>query len=133
TGNANPGAPTASVITTRNGSLVLGVGNDWDNAIGRNAGPNKTLVHQFLPTVRDSYWVQMESNAIVLSGTSVAINDTVPTGEQYNLSIVEILPAAGAGGSTYSISGMVSPASLGSGGQLTLSGAANAIVTADSS
>jgi hypothetical protein len=29
-----------------------------------------------------------------LSGTNVTINDTAPTGDQWNLSIVEILPAS---------------------------------------
>ncbi len=133
TGNANPGAPTASLITTRNGSLVLGVGSDWDSAIGRTVGLNQTLVHQFLPAAQDTYWVQMQSSAIPLSGASVAINDTAPTTDRYNLSIVEVLAAAGGGGSTFSISGTVGPTPLGTGTQLALSGAGTGTVTADSS
>jgi hypothetical protein len=61
----------------------------------------------------------------------VTINDTAPTGDQYNLSLVEILPLVSSGGSTYNIAGSVSPG--GSGTLLTLSGAASATVTADSS
>ncbi len=34
-GNARPGAPTATLITTRNNSWVFGVGNDFDNAVAR--------------------------------------------------------------------------------------------------
>ena len=33
TGNAKTGAPSASLTTTRAGSWVVGVGNDYDNAI----------------------------------------------------------------------------------------------------
>jgi len=33
-GATNPGAPTASLVTTRNNSWVFGVGNDFCNAIG---------------------------------------------------------------------------------------------------
>src|SRR6185437_7796732 len=95
TGNANPGAPAAVLTTTRNGSLVLGVGNDFDNAIGRTPGPNQSLIHQFLAPVGDTYWVQMLNGAIPLSGTAVVLNDTAPVGDRYNLSICEILPIPG--------------------------------------
>jgi hypothetical protein len=74
-----------------NGSLVLGVGNDWDNAITRTPGTGQTVVHQYLPPVGDTYWVQMQNSPTLLSGTSVTINDTAPTGDRYNLSIVEVL------------------------------------------
>jgi len=96
-GNANPGPPAANLVTTRNGSLVLGVGNDWDRAIARTLGTGQGLVHQFLASIGDTYWVQMQSNPIPLSGTNVSINDTAPAGDQYNLSIVEVLPILGSG------------------------------------
>ncbi len=35
TASAGSGAPTASLTTTTDGSLVVGVGDDWDNAIAR--------------------------------------------------------------------------------------------------
>jgi len=117
--SASSGAPTATLVTTQNASLVLGVGNDWDNAIGRTVGTGQTLVHQDLSSTGDTYWVQMQSNPTPLSGTSVTINDTAPTGDRYNLSIVEIIAAAG-GGSSFSISGTLTPASLVSGAVVTL-------------
>jgi len=92
-GNANPGAPTASLTTTRNNSWVVGVGDDWDNAISRTVGPNQTMVHQYLATVEDTYWVQRQNSTTPTSGTVVTINDTAPTGDRYNLTIVEVLPA----------------------------------------
>ena len=51
--NSSRGAPTASLTTTRNGSWVMGVGNDYDNAIGRTVGPNQSLVHQYLTPTGD--------------------------------------------------------------------------------
>ena len=60
--NAASGAPTATLVTTRDGSWVLGVGTDWDNPIPRSLGPGQTLVHQYLPPVGDTYWVQRQTN-----------------------------------------------------------------------
>ena len=91
--NANPGAPTATLVTTRANSLVVGVGNDYENAIARTLGPNQTLVQQFLSTDGDTYWVQRTTNLVPVAGTSVTINDTAPATDRYNLTICEILPA----------------------------------------
>jgi len=92
-GNAAAGAPQASLVTTRNYSWVIGVANDWDAAIGRTPGPAQTLVHQYLASVGDTYWVQRQTNTTPVSGTSVPINDTAPARDSYNLSICEVLPA----------------------------------------
>jgi len=90
-GNAGSGAPTASLVTTRANSLVVGVGNDWDNDIARTPGANQILVSQYLATVGDTFWVQRTSSVIPAAGTSVTINDTAPTADRYNLTICEIL------------------------------------------
>ncbi len=131
--NASRGAPTASLVTTRNNSWVFGVGNDFDNPLPRTPGSGQSLVHQAQPSVGDTYWVQMQNASTLLSGTTVTINDTAPTGDRYNLAIVEVLPASGGGGSTFGISGTISSQSSGSGALVTLSGAANATVNADTS
>jgi hypothetical protein len=128
--NAATGAPTASLVTTGNNSVLLGVGNDYDNAIARTVGTGQTLIHQDLTSAGDTYWVQMRSSAIPNSGTTVAINDTAPTQDRYNLSIVEVLAAAG-GTTTWSISGTISPVSGGSGATVALSGSSSATTTAD--
>ena len=93
TGNGLSGAPTASLVTTRNNSWVFGVGNDWDNGITRTTGVNQSLVHQYLATVHDTYWVQKQNNTTAQSGTTVVVNDTAPITDRYNLSVVEVLPA----------------------------------------
>ena len=108
TGNGSSGAPTASLHTTRNDSWVFGVGNDWTNAISRTPGSNQALVHQYLATVNDTYWVQALRLPTSASGTNVTINDTAPTSDLYNLSIVEILPATTS--SPLQISASASPA-----------------------
>jgi hypothetical protein len=91
-GNNWTGAPTASLVTTQNGSQVFGVGNDWDNAIPRTLGPQQVLIHQYLSPSGDTYWMQGKSAPTVLSGTTVTINDTAPSADQWNLVIVEVLP-----------------------------------------
>jgi uncharacterized repeat protein (TIGR01451 family) len=93
TGNSSKGAPTASLTTIRAGSLVVGVGNDWDNAINRTAGTGQTVVHTDLAPVGDTYWVQRQINTTPTSGTSVPINDTAPSTDRYNLSTAEVLAA----------------------------------------
>jgi hypothetical protein len=91
--NSSSGAPTANLVTTRANSWIFGVGNDYDNAIGRTTGAGQSLVHQYLTTAGDTYWVQMQNNPTPASGTTVTINDTAPTTDRYNLSICEVLPA----------------------------------------
>ena len=65
-------------------------GTSFPRAVARTAGPNQVIVHQALPSVGDTYWVQRTVNPTPQSGTSVTINDTAPTGDRYNLSICEI-------------------------------------------
>jgi len=90
-GATSPGGPpSATIVTTRNNSLVFGVGNDFDQAVARTVGPNQTIVNQYLATIGDTYWVQRTTTAVAATGTSVTINDTAPTGDRFNLSICEI-------------------------------------------
>jgi hypothetical protein len=137
-GNATSGAPTASLVTTRNNSWVLGIGNDWDQAISRVVGSNQSIIHQYLAAAGDTYWVQGENAPTPLAGSTVTINDTAPTGDHYNLTLVEVLPAtagggSGGGASTYTISGTISPTSSGAGTTVTLTGATSMAAIADSS
>lgn len=129
-GNAGSGAPTASLTTTRSNSLVLGVGNDWDNPFARVIGNNQTLLHQYLSSTGDTYWMQMQSTPIPTSGTVATINDTSPTTDRYNLSIVEVRPAIAA---TFTVSGTITPSAAGSGATITLSGAGSGTTTASGS
>jgi len=127
--SAGSGAPGASLVTTRDNSWVFGVGNDYDRAVARTLPAGQTLVSQYLATVGDTYWVQQQSAPTAAAGTAVAINDTAPTTDRYNLSIVEVRAAPPAG-ATYSVSGSVAPASIGAGATLTLRQGATTIASA---
>ena len=128
-GSSARGAPTASLTTTRSGSWVVGVGNDYDNAIARTVGANQVLVHQALSPTGDTYWTQIQNSATPTSGASVTLNDTAPTTDSFNLSILEVRPPLVG---TFSISGTISPIAAGAGATVALTGAATQTVTADS-
>ncbi|BCS53119.1 choice-of-anchor D domain-containing protein [Geobacter sp. SVR] len=88
--NAPSGAPTASLVTTRNNSWVFGVGNDWTFNVARTLGPNQAMVHEYVCPTWDTYWVQRQNSTTPLAGTTVTINDTAPTTDMYNLTLVEV-------------------------------------------
>jgi chitodextrinase len=90
---ASSGAPSASLTATQDGSVVWGVGNDWDGATSRTVGSGQTLVDQYVASnIGDTFWVQ-KVNATSTTGQVVTVSDTAPTNHQWNLAIVEILPA----------------------------------------
>lgn len=124
---AATGAPSVSVVTTRNNSWVFGVGNDFDNATARTPTSGQSLIHQVLTSAGDTYWVQMENSTTPLSGTTVPISDTAPTTDRWNLAVAEVLPSLG----PYSISGTVTPA--GTGATVALSGPVSTSTTLDAS
>jgi hypothetical protein len=112
-GSAASGAPTASLVTTRNNSWVVGVGNDYSRAVARTVPSNQILIHQDLAPVGDTYWVQRLSATTPTSPTTVIINDTAPTNDNYNLSIAEVLPTSsgsGGGGTTPPTVAVIAPA-----------------------
>jgi hypothetical protein len=90
--SAASGAPTATLTTTRDNSLVVGVGTDAASAVARTPGSNQNLVSSDLAPNNNTYWVQTQINTTPLSGTSVSVNDISPTSDKYNLTAVEILP-----------------------------------------
>lgn len=89
-GSASTGAPTASLTTQGANSWVFGVGVDWDHAAARTVGANQSMVHQNLDPNDYTTWVQRQNATVQPVGTVVTINDTSPTGDRWNLSIVEI-------------------------------------------
>jgi hypothetical protein len=91
--SAATGAPTVNVAAIGTGSLVFGVGNDWDGATARTVGAGQTMVHQWVDVgLGDTYWVQRRTAPTTGPG-AVAINDTAPTNHRWNLAGVEVLPA----------------------------------------
>ncbi len=85
------GAPTVSLTTTRAGSLVFAVGNDWDSPVARTVGAGQSIVNQWVDTtVGDTFWVQRLTAPTGTVGSVVTINDSAPTGDRWNLTAVEI-------------------------------------------
>ena len=96
-GNGSSGAQTASLTTTYANSWVWAAGDDWDAARGRSVGTNQTLEYQDLDTAAgDTYWTQSQASPSGSAGTNVAITDTAPTGDRWNLALLEIVPAVAA-------------------------------------
>ena len=117
--NAASGAPSASLVTTRAGSWVFGVGNDWDNPIARTPASGQTMIHETMSSTGDTYWVQRQNAPSGTAGSIVAISDTAPTADRFNLAICEVL-AAPSSPTTWSITGTISPAADGVGTAMTI-------------
>lgn len=130
--SARTGAPAVGLTTTRDNSWVWAVGSDWDHAIARTVPPDQVMVHQYLATVGDTYWIQRQASLTPLAGTQVFMNDTAPTADRYNLVAVEVLASDGTlppPAETYELWGSVSGAT---GVTVVLSGAGSARTTTDS-
>jgi hypothetical protein len=90
-GGAASGAPSVSLNTTEEGSLVFAIGNDYDNAAARTLGSNQVMLHQFLDTTTgDTYWSQYTGLITGAAGSLVTMNDTAPTNDQWNMAAVEL-------------------------------------------
>ncbi len=103
-GHNSSGAPSASLVTTQNNSLVVGAGNDYDYAIPRTPASGQTVVSQDLSSTQDTYWVQIENATTAVKGTKVTLEDTAPTSDQYDFSICEILPESSASSAELTLS-----------------------------
>jgi hypothetical protein len=90
--SAPSGQPSASLVTTRGNSLVIGVGTDWDSPRILTAPAGQTIVNQFRPPVGDTYWVQRTANPVTAAGTAVTISDTYGASmpDRWNMALIEI-------------------------------------------
>jgi hypothetical protein len=91
--SAGNGAPSVTLTTTKAGSLIYGVGNDWDNAVARVIGINQIMDNQRLDTgTGDTYWIQNQTYPpLIPAGASITLNDTAPTNDRWNFVSVEII------------------------------------------
>jgi hypothetical protein len=91
-GGAASGEPSVSLTTAEPGSLVYAVGSDGDSATSRTLGSNQTLMRQELDTTAGkTFWSQFTSAVTGPTGSLVTMNDTKPTGDQWNMAAVEIV------------------------------------------
>jgi hypothetical protein len=91
------GGPSATLTATRAGSMVWGVGNDWDRATARTVGTGQVKVDEYLASAGDTFWVQRQTAPTSLGGTAVTLNDTAPTNDRWNMTTVEVLPSEAGG------------------------------------
>ena len=89
-GSAANGATSLSLTAQAAGSLVYGVGIDYDNAAARTVPAGQTKVQEYLAASGDTMWVQRADAATSGAGSSVTLNNTAPTADQWNFAIVEI-------------------------------------------
>lgn len=88
------GAPSVSLTTTRPGSWVFGVGEDYSHAIARTPAPGQSIISQWVdPGPGETFWVQDLNTVTPNSGTSVTLADTAPTKDIWNMAAAEVLPA----------------------------------------
>ncbi|MDE2400795.1 MAG: DUF1929 domain-containing protein [Burkholderiales bacterium] len=91
--SAQSGGPSAQILTTAAGAWVFGIGNDYDSATARTLGSGQTMIHQWLETsLGDTYWVQRLASPVAASGSAITINDTAPTNDRWNLTVIEVVP-----------------------------------------
>jgi hypothetical protein len=82
---------TASVVTQAAGSVVYGVGNDFDRAVTRTVGAGQTKVHEFQAPTGDTFWMQSLNGATAAAGATVTLNATAAgVADQWNFAIVEV-------------------------------------------
>ncbi|MGZ4729839.1 MAG: galactose oxidase-like domain-containing protein [Acidimicrobiales bacterium] len=56
----------------------------------RVVGSGQTKVDEYLASVGDTFWVQRQTAPTATAGAVVPINDTAPTNDRWNLSLIEI-------------------------------------------
>jgi hypothetical protein len=90
--NAMDEAPHIVLTTTRAGSLVYAVGNDWDGAVARTLGAGQVMVHEWVDSrINDTFWVQTFTSKVPYAGTTVELNATQPRLNRWNLAAIEIV------------------------------------------
>jgi len=92
-GGAASGAPQVPVTASKARSVVWAVGHDPDQAVPRSPVPGQTVVHEFLdPAGGNTGWVQA-SGPTSAANSVVAMGDSFPTLDRWELAAVEIPPA----------------------------------------
>jgi len=92
---ASNGAAATALTTTSPGSLVVGVGNDWDSATARTVRDGEVMVHEYVDRrVGDTFWAQASANAIPAPGTRVTSGTSAPAEDRWNYAAAEVVAAS---------------------------------------
>jgi hypothetical protein len=84
------GAPRVNLVTQSAGSVVYGVGVDFDQAVARTVGANQSKLHEYLAPSGDTMWMQGLNSITGAAGSTATLNDSAPTADQWNFAAVEI-------------------------------------------
>ncbi|MBJ6725747.1 DUF4082 domain-containing protein [Geomesophilobacter sediminis] len=90
--SAASGAPTITLASTRAGSIVWAVGDDWDHAVARTVAAGQVELTEYLAPVGDTFWVQYRSAPTASAGESVTLSCTAPSSDRWNFAAIEIVP-----------------------------------------
>jgi hypothetical protein len=88
---SSKGAPTGTITTTHTDGWVWASGMDFGGSAKRVAPSNQNIWEQTLDnTAKKAFWTQSTNNVTTNAGTSVTLNDTSPTGDPFDLVMVEV-------------------------------------------
>ena len=90
--SAQDGAPHLTLKTLAATSLVFAVGNDWDHATARKLPVGWVMLDQWLNGgTGDTFWSQYTNHPTGKAGSKIAVRDTAPTNDAWNLAAVELV------------------------------------------
>jgi hypothetical protein len=88
---AATGAPKVSLKTNGASSLAFAVGSDYTQPLQRTLGTNQVSLHEYLAGSGDTFWSQYLGQVTGAAGTTITLNDTAPTNDEWNMAEVELL------------------------------------------
>ena len=93
-GTSTPGAAavvaSTNLVTLGAGSVVYAVGLDWATLTTRTVGAGQTRLAQYLPPTFIATWVQRLNGVTGAAGSTVTLNTTTPTSNQWNMAVIEL-------------------------------------------
>jgi beta-lactam-binding protein with PASTA domain len=93
-GTSTPGAAavvaSTNLVTLGAGSVVYAVGLDWATLTSRTVGAGQTRLAQSLQPTFIATWVQRLDGVTGAAGSSITLNTTTPTSNQWNMAIIEL-------------------------------------------
>lgn len=97
TASASSGAPSISLTTAKAGSFSVAVGTDWDTATARSPAAGQSLVSQWTDTgAGNTFWTQDTTTPSGSAGQTIALRDSAPISDRWDLAAVEVTPSAAA-------------------------------------
>jgi len=89
------GAPSVSLTSSSAGSWLYAVGSDFTSSARRVPGSGQTIVAEVADGVGNSdLWTQVAAAETNSAGVSVALSDSAPGNDAWNLAAIEVLPVA---------------------------------------